>query len=133
MFRYEKNCHGCEKNCKLHSTGYWHYPQINDCTFHSIDRLSTDFEAVDTAERISTLCEFYGTTNQPSVTEKRFKIRETCSGCDMHCRIKAIASGSSFEPKIGNDLIPELRYKNQYDALIKAFDLVQYCAHRKTK
>lgn len=133
MFRYEKVCHGCEKQCKLHSDGYWHFPQINDITFHSIDKMNTQFDAIDKAEQISALCKYHGTFDQPCVVEKRFKIPETCDGCDMHCKINTVESSNRFKIQIGNNSIPELNFKNKFDALIKAFDLVKHCAHRKTK
>ena len=131
MFRYEKICYGCEKRCKLKNNGsFWNYPQIADTTFHHIDRLHSEFDAVDYAEKLSTICEHYGTTDQPSVVDKRFKIKEMCDGCDMRCRIKAFESGQNYEIQIGPDKISAFRLKNKYDALIKAFDLVQHCAHR---
>ena len=131
MFRYEKRCHGCEKLCTLKSNGaFWNYPQIADITFHQIDRLHSEYDAVDYAEKLSMICEHYGTTDQPSVVDKHFKIKEMCDGCDMRCRIKAIESGQNYEIQIGPDKISAFRLKNKYDALIKAFDLVQHCAHR---
>ena len=133
MFRYEKKCRGCEELCPIKSSGYWHHPKIADNTFHDIDKLNTEFEAVDYAEKISTLCEYYGTTGQPCVVEKKFKIKETCDGCDMHCRIKAIKNSNHFEIQIGHDLISDLTFRNKYDTLTKAFDLVKHCAHRNTK
>ena len=131
MFRYEKRCHGCEKLCTLKSNGaFWNYPQIADITFHQIDRLHSEYDAVDYAEKLSMICEHYGTTDQPSVVDKHFKEKEMCDGCDMRCRIKAIESGQNYEIQIGPDKISAFRLKNKYDALIKAFDLVQHCAHR---
>ena len=131
MFRYEKKCQGCEKRCKLKSNGYfWNYPQIADITFHQIDRLHSEFDAVDYAEKLSMICEHYGTTDQPSVVDKHFKEKEMCDGCDMRCRINAFESGQNYEIQIGPDKISAFRLKNKYDALIKAFDLVQHCAHR---
>jgi hypothetical protein len=131
MFRYEKKCQGCEKQCKLKSNGYfWNYPQIADIAFHQIDRLHSEFDAVDYAEKLSMICEHYGTTDQPSVVDKHFKIKEMCDGCDMRCRIKAVETDHHYEIQIGPDKISAFRLKNKYDALIKAFDLVQHCAHR---
>ena len=130
MFRYEKTCQGCEKQCKFKSEGYWNYPKIADITFHQIDRLHSEFDAVDYAEKLSMICEHYGTTDQPSVVDKHFKEKEMCDGCDMRCRINAFESGQNYEIQIGPDKISAFRLKNKYDALIKAFDLVQHCAHR---
>jgi hypothetical protein len=131
MFRYEKKCRGCEKQCKLKNNGsFWNYPQIADITFHQIDRLHSEFDAVDYAEKLSMICEHYGTTYQPSVVDKHFKEKEMCDGCDMRCRINAFESGQNYEIQIGPNQIQNLRFKNKYDALIKAFDLVQHCAHR---
>ena len=131
MFRYEKKCQGCEKQCKLKNNGsFWNYPQIADITFHQIDRLHSEFDAVDYAEKLSMICEHYGTTDQPSVVDKHFKEKEMCDGCDMRCRIKAFESGQNYEIQIGPDKISAFRLKNKSDALIKAFDLVQHCAHR---
>ena len=53
-----------------------------------------------------------------------------CDGCDMRCRIKAVESGQNYEIQIGPNQIQNLRFKNKYDALIKAFDLVKHCTHR---
>ena len=130
MFQYGKKCQGCEKHCILRSSGYWHYPQIDNETFRNIHRLNTKFDAVDYAENLSGICEFYGTTDQPTAIEKHFKIKERCDGCEMQCRIVAEQIDSHYKTRIGTDIISEFTHKNKYDAIIKGFELCKSCLHR---
>ena len=128
MCSNKKFCTGCESQCEISSNGYWNFPQIADKIFRDIDRFYTQSQSIEFAEQLCKTCEHYGTTNQPSIIDKHFRIQETCRGCDRCCRISPKEKNNRIYIQVGHNIISE--HKNKYDAIIQGLEYCRTCPNR---
>ena len=118
-------CIGCEKQCELNSSGYWHFPKIADITIRDINRMNTADDAITFAKHLCTTCEYWNTMGQPYVVEKRFKIKETCTECNRGCRIFLQQKNDYFCIQVGHNIVS--KSKNKYDAIIRGIEYCRTC------
>ena len=121
-------CNGCEKQCELSSHGYWNHPQIADRIIADTDRMHTANDAIAVAKRLCTTCEYHSTAGHPGVVKKRFKVAETCTGCNRGCRIFLQKKNDYFCIQVGHNIVS--KSKNKYDAIIRGIEYCRTCPNR---
>ncbi len=121
-------CTGCEKQCELTGYGHWNHPQIADRIICDTNRMDTHEAAIAFAECLCTTCEYWDTFGQPSVVKKRFKIKETCTGCNRGCRIFLQKKNDYFCIQVGHNIVS--KSKNKYDAIIRGIKYCRTCPNR---